>query len=114
MKQLKLYIPIVTPKRKVILVSTQSCKELSKIIPSYKEIYSHLVIQKQLMKQGEKFSSLKISIPMEEMKVYKKEISSKIAGKYISPVIDLILGSGQYPIVQLVEKIKEPVVEVEQ
>jgi hypothetical protein len=62
------------------------------------------MLQKQLVNKEREFVSYKISVPTEEMDIYRKEISSRITGKYISPVIYLILELGQKPLIQFIEK----------
>jgi hypothetical protein len=107
-KTLKLYVPVVTKALKgkkntyrVTLIGVHNCLTLRGQIPMTRDIMEHLMIQKYRISKGEQFMSIKVSVSPEHYLEMCKEISRKIGGHFQSPVIDMVMGSGQIPIIQI-------------
>lgn len=101
-KNLKLYVPVITPKRSVVVVGVHNTREIIQEIPATKDIAEHLYAQQLLIEKGGTFSSIKISVTKERFTVLQKELSQKTGGSYRSTLIDIVLGLDQLPIIQIV------------
>jgi hypothetical protein len=119
-KILKMYIPIVNigivqKKRtfKITLVGVHNCSTIFKHLPAVKDIAEHLAAQKYQMQRDPNyaFTSIKVNVSEEEWEEMRKEISRKIGKIYRPQVIDLVFGSGQVPVIQILKEQKSVPVE---
>jgi hypothetical protein len=78
-------------------------------MPVTKDITIHMMAQQMILNKGGHYSSIKISVTPERFKQCCTELGCKMGGAYRSPVIDLVVQSGQLPVIQIVGN-KEEVV----
>jgi hypothetical protein len=103
-KQLKLYIPIITPNQKRILIGVHNCTEIRKHVPSNYKIGEHLLIQNMRKAQGLPLLAMSIEVSEKKFIDLQKELSRKVGASYRSNIIDVIVEGNQLPIVQIVMK----------
>ena len=116
-KEIKLYIPVTCIKpvqrlknhrkitvneRRTTYVAVHNCPTIKAEMPDIKDITEHVMIQNRLVKAGGQFNSIKVSVTPALYQKFCKEISDKMCGRYISPIIDIILQSTDHlPLIQI-------------
>ena len=132
MKDLKLYIPITYIKpvtrvkpgqfnhrhrqqtitkseRHTTYIAVHNTTVIKSLLPDVKDIMEHMLVQRSVLSRGGHYTSIKISVTPERFKQCCVELGCKMGGAYRSPVIDLVIQSGQLPVIQIVGN-KEEVV----
>ena len=131
MKDLKLYIPITCIKpvtrikpgqfnhrqrqmitkseRHTTYVAVHNTTVIKSLLPSVKDIMEHMMAQQMILNKGGVYTSIKISVTPERFHQCCAELGCKMGGAYRSPVIDLVVQSGQLPIIQIVGNKEEAV-----
>jgi len=115
-KELKLYIPVTIVKpiqrlknhrpvtvneARTTLIAINNCSVIKAELPPVKDIVEHLMVQRQAVNAGGRFTVIKISVTPTLFGKFCKEISCKMGARYISPIIDIIFQLGQLPIIQI-------------
>lgn len=129
MKNLKLYIPITcikpvtrikpgsfnhrntitTGERHTTYIAVHNTTVVKSLLPDVKDIIEHMMVQRSVVNCGGHYTSIKISVTPERFKQCCAELGCKMGGAYRSPVIDLVVQSGQLPVIQILGN-KETVV----
>lgn len=121
MKDLKLYIPITcikpvtrvkpgsfnhrqritTNERRTTYVSVLNTTVIRALLPATRDVVEHMMSQQMILNKGGMYSSIKISVTPEKFHQCCAELGCKMGGAYRAPVIDLVVQSGQLPIIQI-------------
>jgi hypothetical protein len=109
-KELKLYVPVVTKaivnkkaSYKVTLINASGVSTFRGQIPSVADIGAHMEFQKRMINQNRgEFNSLKVYVAPELYANMCREIGRKMGAHYHTLAIDLIMSSGQVPIIQII------------
>src|ERR1035437_6588031 len=109
-KELKLYVPVVTKALKgkkstykTTLINASGVSTFRGQLPSVKDIGAHMYSQKQAAERFHApFNSLKVYVTSVLYAEMCKEIGRKMGAHYHPVVIDLIMSSGQIPIIQII------------
>jgi hypothetical protein len=101
MKQTKYYIPVITEKKKVVFLNSNNITSLQELIPSDKDVREFLFLSFSNMKNGEKFQTMKILVKPDIFKDILLQIKRKVAHSISEDSINLLLGTNQFPVIQV-------------